>query len=234
MMTACDITLAQLVAERPGRARILEDFGLDYCCGGVRTLAEACAEQHIDADELCQRLQSEEGAGPDADDIDLRFVPLSELIEHIVDVHHSYLRRELPRLDKLLDRVVGAHGAEHPELLEATVVFQSLAQELTAHMWKEEHVLFPWIGLLEDPADSPAGVSVAHPIEVMEHEHRDAADALARLRRLTGNYQPPADACDSYRLLLAGLRDLERDLHRHVHEENNILFPRAAALENRL
>jgi regulator of cell morphogenesis and NO signaling len=208
MMTAHHTTLAQLVAERPSRARILEDLGLDYCCRGVQTLADACAEKHLDPATLYERLLAEDAAASGPDDLDLRWVPLTELIEHIVNVHHGYLRRELPRLEKLLDRVVGAHGAEHPELLEVLAVFAGLAQELTAHMWKEEHVLFPWIALLEQPGASPAGASVMHPIE-----------------------RPPEDACDSYRALLAGLHDLERDLHRHVHEENNILFPRAAALE---
>jgi regulator of cell morphogenesis and NO signaling len=161
----------------------------------------------------------------------MRFVPLEELIEHIVSVHHSYLRRELPRLSALLERVVLKHGAENPELIEAESIFDSLREELTDHMWKEEHVLFPWIELLDGPQGSPApGGSVLNPIHAMEHEHRDAAE---RLRWLTEVCRPPADACTSYQMLFAGLIDLERDLHRHVHKENNILFPRAAALQNR-
>ena len=132
-------------------------------------------------------------------------------------------------MGKLLFRVVLAHGAAHPELREAESVFQSLNDELTDHMGKEERVLFPWIEMLDDPQGSLSpGGSVRSPIHMMEHEHREAAE---RLRWLTTTCRPPADACDSYRNLFAGLLDLQHDLHRHVHKENNILFPRAAALE---
>jgi regulator of cell morphogenesis and NO signaling len=228
-----ETTLATLVAQRPSRARVLEDLGLDYCCGGDRTLAKACAEMHLDVADLCQRLEASDGMPAAADDLDLRVIPLSQLIEHIIDVHHQYVRQELPRLDALLRRVILAHAAKHPELRYVHTIFLGLREELSEHMRKEEQVLFPWIEMLEDPlrSDLP-GMSVANPIHRMEHEHRDAAQALQRMRELTGGYQPPADACASYRALLSGLLDFERDLHRHVHKENNILFPRAAALES--
>jgi regulator of cell morphogenesis and NO signaling len=159
--------------------------------------------------------------------------PLANLINHIVGIHHRYLRSELPRLQRLFERVVAAHAASHPELAEAQQVFAALHQELDSHMWKEEHVLFPWVVMLESRdtmQNHPCG-SVNNPIRVMEHEHRDAAEALERLRQLTSDYQAPRDACPTYQALLAGLLELEHDLHRHIHKENNILFPRAAALE---
>jgi regulator of cell morphogenesis and NO signaling len=225
-----DVTLGQLVAERPGRAQVLEDLGLDYCCRGARTLGDACAEEHVDLTQLHDRLEAYDCMEPNADDVDLRFVSLYELIEHIVSVHHSYLRRELPRLGTLLNQVVRAHGGKHPTLINAESVFQSLCDELTDHMWKEENVLFPWIELLDGSLGwaSPYG-SMTSPIQVLEYEHRDAAQ---RLHWLTNACRPPADGCQSYRNLFAGLLDLQRDLHRHVHKENSILFPRAAALES--
>jgi regulator of cell morphogenesis and NO signaling len=233
MVAYTELTLAELVAECPRRAAVFEDLGLDYCCHGRRTLAEACAEKQIEPAALFQRLEAADGREPASDDVNWSLAPLAELIEHIVDVHHAYLRRELPRLAGLLSRVLTAHGVQHPELFEVEHVLRGLDEELTAHMRKEEQVLFPWIGMLVEAGSRVHACcgSLSNPIQVMEHEHRDAADALARLRFLTGDYRPPADACSTYRTLLAGLADLERDLHRHVHEENNILFPRATALE---
>jgi regulator of cell morphogenesis and NO signaling len=158
---------------------------------------------------------------------------MSALAEHIVAVHHGYLRRELPRLADLLDQVTRAHGERHPELHAVRGVFTSLKEELEMHMLKEEKVLFPAVKQLKTAARLPnfhCG-SVGNPIRVMEHEHRDAGNAPARLRELTGGYTAPTDSCQTYRALLAGLADLEGDLHRHIHEENEILFPRALATE---
>jgi regulator of cell morphogenesis and NO signaling len=159
-----------------------------------------------------------------------------EMIDHIVATHHAYLRRELPRLTALAGLVFGAHGSRHPELKELCGIFDSLREELLLHMLKEEKVLFPIIARLEGASEIPqfhCG-SVMNPIRAMEHEHDDAGAALARLREIAGGYIPPADACPSYRALLEGLAELERDLHLHIHEENNVLFPRARAAEDPL
>lgn len=229
-----DTPVGQLVAERPGRARVLERFGIDYCCGGRTPLDQACAEKGLDVGAVLRELASDDPcvAGPFPDDARTD-ATLGQLADQIVAVHHAYLRRELPRLGALLAKVADAHAERHSELRELQFVFADLRDELESHMLKEEQVLFPIIKRLEAATSMPSlhCGSVNNPILVMEHEHATAGFALQRMRGLTDGYQTPGDACASYRALLHGLADLELDLHRHIHKENNILFPRASTLE---
>ena len=229
-------TLAELVADRPGRARVLEQLGLDYCCGGKQPLAEACAQKGLDTQTVQAALTEADDRSVVAAEQNWSQATLTELIEHILATHHAFLRRELPRLSELLTKVVDVHGPRHPELAECRTQFQALREELESHMEKEECILFPTIQDLEATRslDSVHCGSVRNPIRVMEMEHENAGAALTRLRELTGGYAPPADACGSYRALLSGLSDLEADLHQHIHKENNILFPRAVRLEEDL
>lgn len=209
---------------------MFERFGIDYCCGGTTPLETACADRGLDVAEVIAAL--EEPRDVEAEDIDWTSVPVAELCEHIVDRHHAYLREELPLLSTLVDKVARAHGDAHPELLGVKGTFAALAGELEQHMVKEEQVLFPACVALEQGSASnfPFG-SVENPIAMMLHEHDEVAAGLARRRDLTGAYRPPADACNSYRAMLDRLQVLETDTHRHVHQENNVLFPRAGALE---
>jgi regulator of cell morphogenesis and NO signaling len=222
--------VADLVLEKPSRARVFEQLGIDYCCGGKRPLAQACADRGLEVEAVVAALDAT--LEPDTEDVDWRDRPLEELCGHIVGRHHAYLREELPSLLELVAKVARAHGAAHPELHEVQEVFAGAAEELEQHMVKEETILFPVCVALERGIDSPfpAG-SVGGPIDVMEHEHDTVAAALARLRELTGGYEPPAGACTSYRAMLGRLATLEQDTHRHVHEENNILFPRTMELD---
>ncbi len=225
-----EVSVGQLVVERPGRARVFEKYGLDYCCGGKTPLAEACRRKGVALDDVRQELAASDGAA-ESSQTDWSAVPMCELADHIVATHHTHLRRELPRLAALLEKVARVHGDNHPEIRQCRTVFLELMGELDAHMMKEERVLFPLIRQLETE-QSPAAMhcgSIDNPIRVMEHEHDDAGQALARLRELTRGYVPPADVCNTYRVLLDGLLELERDMHTHIHKENNILFPRAAA-----
>lgn len=225
--------VGRLAAEQPGRSEVLERYGIDYCCGGKRPLERVCREQGIDVEALLRELTDSDVRGGAVDTFDAMRATLAELVDHIVSFHHYYLRRELPRLAAHMDKVVTVHGGHHPELIEARDVFLRLKEELRFHMVKEEEVLFPIIKQLDWATDMPefhCG-SVVRPILVMEHEHAEAGVALARLRTLTDGYTPPAGACTTYRVLLAGLAGLEADLHRHIHEENNVLFPRARAVE---
>ena len=170
------------------------------------------------------------------DATDWRTASLSALTNHIVDKHHTFMKRELPRLGEFMDKVLGAHGENHPELTEVASVFAALRLEIEGHLMKEEQVLFPMIQKMEitrEVGSAHCG-SVNNPIGVMEHEHDNAGEALRRLRVLTGDYTPPADGCPTYQALLAGLAAMERDLHEHIHKENNILHPRAARLETAL
>jgi regulator of cell morphogenesis and NO signaling len=233
-----EIPVGRMVAEQPRRARLFDRLGIDYCCGGSAPLAWICREKGLDPGDVMRQLAAFDAEGPDDghDRFDAAGATLVELIDHIVAAHHAYLTRELPRLAAMAREVTAAHGERHAELQELRTVFDSLREELTFHMLKEDKVLFPIIARLEAATEMPqfhCG-SVAIPIVAMEHEHNDAGDALARLRALSGGYSPPADACATYRALLDGLAELEADLRRHIHEENNILFPRARAAESAL
>lgn len=219
-------TVADLVVERPARARVLERLGIDYCCGGRRSLAEACAAEGLDLAAVLASLEDE--AGTAAGEPDWARASLADLCDHIVVEHHGYLRRELPRLAELLAKVEAAHGREQPETAALRQVFAGLQAELEEHMAKEEQVLFPACRALEARTAAPRFVPAA--IAVMEDDHAQAAAALDRLRSLSKGYDLAQALCNAHRAALDGLRELELDLHRHIHEENNILFPRALAL----
>jgi regulator of cell morphogenesis and NO signaling len=231
--------VADLAIERPGRIPVLEAFGLDYCCGGKRPLEQACRAAGLDPHEVAAALERgdrETDAAGEPDSVDWSEKTLAELIDDIVTRHHHLLRRELPRLTDLVARVREAHGDRHPELTKVGGQFAALRAELESHMAKEENILFPLIREMEATRDPAAGHcgSVANPIGVMEMEHDQAGEALQNLRTWTDGYRPPEDACPTYRALLSGLADLERDLHLHIHKENNLLHPRALELEGAL
>jgi regulator of cell morphogenesis and NO signaling len=228
--------VGQWVAEHPSRSRLFDRLGIDYCCGGRMPLIQACREKGLDLDEVLRALETRD-AEPGADDRDdWAAAPMAALADDIVDTHHHPLRRELPRLVGHAYQVAWVHGERHPKLYELCAVLAALKEELELHMVKEEMFLFPMIKRLEQEAEVSDfhGGGINNPIRAMEHEHDDAGAALARLRTLTGGYVPPDDACPTYRALLTGLADLEADMLRHVHKENNILFPRARAAETEL
>lgn len=222
-----DATVSDLVLEQPGRARVFERFEINYCCGGNVPLRAACDERGLDVDVVLGALAEARPA-----ENDWTTASLTDLVGHIVDHHHSYLREELPPLGALVDKVADAHGSRHPELYDIATTFAAVAAELDSHMVKEEQVLFPACVALERGADLGLPFPIDAPIAAMMHEHDEVGAALARLRALTDGYSPPADSCNSYRAMLDRLESFERDTHEHVHEENNILFPRASALEH--
>lgn len=226
-----DAHVADLVLEQPARARVFERFGIDYCCGGQTPLQAACADKGVDVGAVLEALA--EPLAADAEDVDWTSVPVADLCDHIVEQHHAYLRDELPPLRLLVDKVAQVHSDRHPELRHVQALFHATADELEQHMAKEENILFPACVALERGAAGgfPFG-SVENPIRMMLHEHDEVAQGLAGMRAATGGYEPPVDACNSYRAMLDRLAFLETDTHRHVHEENNILFPRAIALES--
>jgi len=224
--------LGQIVTDLPGSARVLERHGLDYCCGGGASLADACAEAGVDASEVVAEL---EGLQP-APAPDWATMGPSELVDHVVAQHHVHLREELPRLSALATKVASVHGDRHPELAEVRQTFELVKADLIPHMVKEERVLFPAVKELESAATMPwfPFGSTAGPISIMLREHDTVGELLERLRQLTGGYRPPADGCASYAALYEGLEELERDTHLHVHKENNLLFPAVERLEQQL
>ena len=228
-----DGTLGQCVAERPGRARVFERFGLDFCCrSGEESLESACARNALDPEAVLRALEEQDEVETTPDRSWLE-APLDEVIDHVLATHHVYLKDKLPRLSAMLAKLVERHAGRHPELRETLEVFSSMSDELDAHMAKEERILFPMIRELANPGSLPSFHcgSVGNPIGVMEREHDSAAAALARLQALTHQYTPPDDACGTHRAVLEGLAELEADTHRHIHLENHVLFPGAARAE---
>lgn len=227
-------TVGEIVAQRPALSRVFENERIDYCCGGKKTLEEACANAGIDPRQLLAKLEESAASGDEgAPIVDARTLSLTHLADHIEQTHHAYLREELPRLEGLTAKVASVHGGDDPRLLEVKEVFQAVADELTGHMMKEEQVLFPMIRQLEESERAPAFHcgSLANPIRQMESEHDEAGSGLERMRDLTDGFTPPDWACNTYRAMIEGLVSLELDLHQHIHKENNVLFPRALEME---
>jgi regulator of cell morphogenesis and NO signaling len=228
-------TIGEIVAGDFRAAAVFERFGIDFCCGGRRPLEEACRTANADPSDVALALDALPGV-TDADG-DVTQWPLGRLIDHIVSVHHAYVRSSMPTISKYLTKLVEVHGARHPELVRVAAHFDHVSTDLGQHMMKEEQVLFPYVRDLASTAvggrhfTSPFG-TVENPIRMMEREHREAADDLRVIRELTDGYATPADGCATYRVCMEELARFERDLHRHVHLENNVLFPRAVELES--
>lgn len=233
-----EATVGQLVTERPARSRVFESLGIDYCCGGKFPLADACEKRGLDASRVIDllRLSDAEDREDEGGAIDPDSLSLTALADHIERVHHGYLRTELPRLDAITEKVSRVHGDREPRLGEVRRVFCVLRDEMNAHTQKEEQVLFPMIRQIDQnsgPKSFGCG-SIANPIGQMEAEHDAAGDALATMRAATDGYTAPEWACNTYRAMLDGLAQLERDMHQHVHKENNVLFPKAIKREGEL
>ena len=237
MPATLDTHVGQIVAEDIRAAGVFERYGIDFCCGGRRTLRDACLERDVNPSEVLAEVSqacTREAVAPPAGELDV-----DTLIGYITEHHHAYVRRVLPALAVRARQVAASHGAAHPELHEVAGLTEAVSDEMLAHMEKEEKVLFPYIAALwaavrrgERPPRAPFG-SVDNPIRVMEHEHESTGAALARIRTLTGDYAVPSGACTTYLLCLRELEEFERDLHVHVHLENNVLFPKARAIAPR-
>ncbi len=233
MAVATTAILGDLVAEDPRRSRVLEQLGIDYCCHGQRSLEEAAQAAGLDLEEVSARLDLP-GEAPAV--TDPRSLELAALAHDIVDTHHAYTWEEMPRLQALVDKVAGVHGERHPELVEVARVYGRVVAELEPHMTREERVIFPAITRLEKtqaPVMLTSG-DFAEALRELIAEHDVVGELLARINQLTDGYAAPEDACGSYRSMLTGLSHLERDVHEHVHKENNILFPRVLELHERL
>lgn len=220
-------TVSEIAAASLAAVRVFEKYGIDYCCGGKRPLAEVCRAKGQDPVIVQAELDAALAAAPESAQ-DWNTAPLADLIGHIVSTHHEYLRRELPSIQVRLDKVYRVYNQRYgPTLIGLPEVYCALRDELELHLRKEEMILFPAI-IGKETYPMPPG-AIACPIRVMESEHESALNALARIREITGNFAIPDYACTTYRALMAGLEELDRDLREHIHLENDILHPRAQA-----
>lgn len=235
-------SLGSLVTDYPPLRAVFEKYHLDYCCNGKQTLRQAVQNAGVDLESLQGELEAAmQSAAANAVGKDWNREKAEQLCRYIVDRHHTFMRSHLPRLRSLFDDVRAAHGATHGELIDALrKVFDGLAAEIELHLEKEEQILFPYIDQIERHLLDNAPVPQVHcgtvqnPIRQMEYEHDNAGAALAKMRQLTSDYQPPTDACEKFKALYDGLVQLENDLHEHIHLENNILFPKALQLEQQI
>ena len=224
-LTIADQTVSQIVSENPNLSRVFQAFDIGFCCQGKLTLRKACERKGIDLQEMIDALEAE-GSRATESQINTAEMSLSELASHIVETHHGFLRSELPRIHAMAERVAQVHGAHTPSLVEVYQVFTEIGQNLAEHARCEENTFFPMFAESENEATEE---KLSQQIDQMVKDHESIIGEISRLRELTNGYQPPAEACNTYRALFAGLADLEADTGRHFHLENNVLFP--AALE---
>jgi regulator of cell morphogenesis and NO signaling len=231
-------TVRELALEIPGATRVFEKMGIDYCCGGAKPFQEACLSAGLSTDEVIRSLEeARQATSQNAESADWQSKPLSALTAYIVSTHHVFTKAELARLDALLSKVCSVHGQNHPELSGIQSLFKELTRDLIPHMQKEEMILFPYIEQMEKdkrahkPSTAPHFGTVQNPIRMMSMEHDMAGNILKEIRELSDGFSVPADGCISYKTLYSALETFEQDLHQHIHLENNILFPRAATME---
>lgn len=225
-----------IALSNPAARQILEDAGLDYCCGGGKSLHEACLHADVPAEEILKRLR-ENSKHVSPDEANWASAPLVDLTRHIRERHHRYVREAIARVQPLLDKVEAKHGKNHSEIADIRRLFTEVGREMIMHMQKEEQILFPYIDALEKATNAHSSVeppffqTVRNPINAMMKEHDAAGELVKQIRKASSEYTAPAGACTSYKTLYQDLRQFEADLHQHVHLENNILFPRAVEME---
>lgn len=231
-------SLAELVTDNIRSAIVFEEYGLDFCCKGNRSLSEACKEKNIEVGKVAEQLNQlteKKNGNLQADDWTLDF-----LVDYIMNNHHQYVRKMIPIITLHADKVASVHGENHPETINIADLFHAVRDELEMHLMKEERILFPQIKqmVLTKNENSeffpPPFGTIQNPIRMMELEHTSAGDAMHRIRELSNNYLHPEDACSTFKALYSELKEFEEDLHKHIHLENNILFPKAIELEKAL
>jgi regulator of cell morphogenesis and NO signaling len=229
-------TIGSFVAQDYRTAAVFSKYKIDFCCKGNRTVTEVCDKQNINADMLLENVYevlNSENKG----NIDFNSWPLDLMVDYIEKTHHKYVEEKTNVLLPFLDKLCKVHGAGHPELFRINELFIGCAGELSQHMKKEELILFPFVKRMVKTKDAdgilsqPSFGTVSNPIAMMMHEHDNEGDRFREIAALTNNYTPPADACTTYRVTFAMLKEFEEDLHKHIHLENNILFPKAVLLE---
>ncbi|WP_420578267.1 iron-sulfur cluster repair di-iron protein [Ekhidna sp.] len=225
--------VSKIVAQNYKTARVFTRYGIDFCCNGGIPLEEACENKQVDLREIENDI-SEVLSTPIENDY--QKMDPTELVDHIVNIHHDYVSSTIPVLQAYLNKLCQVHGERHPELFKVNELFDEAAIALLSHMEKEEFVLFPFIKSLVEasenqyPLSEPYFGHIENPIAMMEHEHAEEGERFRKIARITNQYQPPSDACQTYRVAFALLSEFEEDLHLHIHLENNILFPKSIEL----
>lgn len=240
MKSVIDQTIGDIVAEDYRTAQVFKNHKIDFCCNGGRSLQEVAVEKSLDIQELKNEIaktkeKKQEGA------IDFESWPLDLLSDYIVKTHHRYSEKQTQVIKPYLDKICKVHGGHHPELFKIKELFDNIAGDMASHMKKEELILFPFIKRIvkakennEELKAHPTTGSVENPVNMMKHEHDDQGEAFRQIAELSNDYTTPSDGCNTYKVTLGLLEDLENDLHKHIHLENNILFPKAIALEKQL
>lgn len=234
-----EATIGDLVTNDFRKAEVFKKFGLDFCCGGKKTLTKACKEKGLDVVQIEKELKAIEET-PSTSSNDYNNWELGFLADYILNTHHKYVVNAIPVILEYTQKVARVHGERHPEAIQIAKEFQIVADELTSHMVKEEKMLFPFIKKLAEAQKNGTSVetsgfgTIKNPINMMEMEHEEVGNVMENINKLSNGYTPPDDACTTYRLSYAKLKEFEDDLHQHIHLENNILFPKAIALENDL
>jgi regulator of cell morphogenesis and NO signaling len=228
-----NLTLAEIVSTKPAAAALFEKHNLDFCCGGKRKLVDVLLNDNAKLNEVTDQLHKLFKKNT-TEEIDFNALSLTQLVDYIIETHHKYVKENLPVIQLHLEKVATKHGVAHPEMKEIKILFDEIKRDFEQHMLKEELILFPRIKKLEalvkkgNPSNET--FSLEGPVAVMEFEHEAAHTLLDKIKTASNNYTPPATACNTYRLSLNELSIFESDLHRHVHLENNILFPKALAM----
>ena len=233
-------SIGEMVADDYRKAEVFKKFGIDFCCGGKQSLDDTCSKKGINANEVWHALNELGEPNQPHPTHDFNKWALDKLVDYILDTHHKYVKETIPQLDMYSAKVASVHGENHPEVIKIAKYYDSVANELRMHMYKEEAILFPYIVQMAEANrtgahfSAPGFGTISNPINMMEAEHEVVGETMRDIAELSNNYTPPAEACNTYRVLYAKLQEFENDLHQHIHLENNILFPAAIQLEQQL
>jgi len=235
-----DLTLSEIVTNNYKSAAIFEKYGIDFCCHGKISISEACEKRGVNAEEVLSQLEklNENISGKKEEQYNQW--GLDFLTDYIINVHHKYVRDMIPVISAHAEKVASKHGENHPEIIRIANNFSIVYKDLKQHMMKEEQLLFPYIKYLVEvknksgKPEQPFFGTIKNPIQMMEAEHESAGNLLFEIGRISSGYTPPADACNTFKVFYQELKEFEEDLHKHVHLENNILFPRSIELESKL
>jgi regulator of cell morphogenesis and NO signaling len=233
-------TIGEIVTKDYRKAQAFKKLGIDFCCGGKKTIAEVGAQKGISLQKINEELEAVEHSGNISGELDYDKLPIDFLSDYVINTHHQYCRENIPFITELAQKVARVHGDSHPELTRVKDIFVRVGSDLSQHMMKEENIVFPYVKELISVrklggklTEKPFG-NVSNPIKAMDMEHEQAGKDLAEISKITSDYTLPADACNSYTILYKKLEEFENDLHKHVHLESNIIFPKAIKLEKEL